>query len=50
MGMNKPSSPSRFLDHLDDDVAARVNTEDLIETASADDICKAFEEFFKNLK
>ena len=50
MGMNKPSSPSRFLDHLNDDVAARVNTEDLIETASADDICKAFEEFFKNLK
>lgn len=49
MGMNKPTSPSRFLDHLNDDVAERANSEDLIETVSAADVRKAFEDFFKNL-
>ena len=50
MGMNKPSSPSRFLDHLGDDVAERAESEELIETVSAADVRKAFEDFFKNLK
>ena len=50
MGMNKPSNPSRFLDHLGDDVAERAESEELIETVSAADVRKAFEDFFKNLK
>ena len=50
MGVKRNAVPSRFLDCLNDDVAVRADSDDLLETVSAEDLQKAFEDFFKNLE